>query len=254
MAQPVSVQLGTPAGDALLLIPADHALVSGLPMLPWAQHASVNGVAMVSLHHFQAVRAFGPYLRFSKQPSDMDFARNTSVLYFKLNSAAWERILAAHIKAGLLEAMAEAGATTVAEYVDVFNSLQFNDWSDLELHSTDFAPCEPFAQPATAGVPGRPAVYQGRGARRRLITAAVAAQPGSAGQPGPAALKFLELTKLSSMEHTGEAQAFWELSYLLGMLGQCFTRSSRDDELSSVRLVAAALLAALRSRYQGSIL
>ncbi|KAL1524082.1 hypothetical protein AB1Y20_018992 [Prymnesium parvum] len=119
MAQPIGVQIGVPAGESLLLIPADHALVSGLPMcprpqvpmLPWAQHANVNGVAFVSLHHFQAV-----------------------LLYVKLNSAAWERVLAAYTKAGFLEAVAEAGATTVAEYVDVLNSLNFKDcqsWSSM---------------------------------------------------------------------------------------------------------------------------
>lgn len=250
MAQPIGVRTDDSQGESFLLVPADHALVVGLPMLPWAQHGDVNGVAFASLHHFQAARIFGPYLRLAKGQQDQAFARQISVFSFKLDTAAWERVLSAYVKAGLVEAVAEIGATTIIEFVNALDSLSFDDVSDLELHVADFAPCEPFDQPAVPGVPAQPAVYQGRGARRRCISAAVPAQPGVAAQPGPASLRFLDLARITSMESSGEAQPMWELSYLAGMLGPCFTRRSREDEQSSVRLIAPALHAALRSRFQ----
>lgn len=250
MAQPIGVRVEAPQGESFLLLPADHALVTGLPMLPWVQHGNVNGAAVVSIRHFQAVRAFGPYLRLSKDPQDIAFARQIPVLGFKLNAAAWERILAAYTQSGILEAVAEMGATTLVEFIDAFDALHFDDPAELELHRGDFIPCEPLDQPAQPGAPGRPAVYQGRGARRRLIAPAVQAQPGLAAQTGPASLRFLALAHLLSLESSEETQPFWEVSYLAGMLGPCFTRQTREDELSSVRLTASSLLSALKIKYQ----
>lgn len=219
-------------------------------MLPWSQHGNVGGVAYAALHHFQAVRAFGPYLRLSKNPADLAFARQTSVFGFKLNAAAWERILAAYVGAGLVQAVADSGATTVVEYVDALDSLEVGDYSEFELHAGDFMPCETFDHPAQPARPARPAIYRGRGARRQLITPAMPAQPAVDARPGPPPLRFISMAHLASLENNGEPQAFWELSYLAGMLGPCFTRASRDDELSTVRLMGTSLVAALRVRYQ----
>lgn len=48
MTQPIGVQIDLPLGESLLTIPAEHALVSGLPMLPWEQRGNVGGTAFVS--------------------------------------------------------------------------------------------------------------------------------------------------------------------------------------------------------------
>ena len=151
--------------------------------------------------------------------------------------AFWIRVVGELASSGLAEALVDANASDADDYFDVFMQLQLQDPTRMAITAGDWDTCDEF------DIAGQPA----RGQRGRAgYRAAVAADPG------PTALRFLELATIPHLEVPADPAPWKVIARLAGALGFCLTRAARLDEMSAIRIAAAPLEAAMRERYRGA--
>ena len=147
----------------------------------------------------------------------------------------WLRTLNELTASGLEDALAKDAVASTVDYMAVLRALTIVNPLQLQFTAGDLAAAgEEFDTPAVAGR------AQGRG------RAAVRAVPLV---PGPADIRYLSLGNLLDYESPGEDCPLSRLCQLVGMLGVCLTRASRERERAPIRVVGGLLKANLVERY-----
>ena len=206
-------------------------------MLAWAPEAAAGGAARMEMELHAAVHAFASRCFTSPAIPDKAEAARRSVMRLRHVEAFWIRVVGELASSGLAEALVDANASDADDYFDVFMQLQLQDPTRMAITAGDWDTCDEF------DIAGQPA----RGQRGRAgYRAAVAADPG------PTALRFLELATIPHLEVPADPAPWKVIARLAGALGFCLTRAARLDEMSAIRIAAAPLEAAMRERYRGA--
>lgn len=148
-AAPVIVE--SPAGDSFdmpVFLRAAETVVTSTPFLDWRPAApAADGSARVSLATFQMCVAFVPRCVVSRIPADLAAARAVNVLIFRLEDAAWARILSE-----LRDSNAFANAEpSLPDFHEVLRRLNPANPANLHLVANDWRAAPAPAFPGGAG-------------------------------------------------------------------------------------------------------
>ena len=239
-ARNVWIQLNPQTADCQIMLEDDDRMVVATPFLGWQPAApTVAGQARVSLAHFEMIKWFVPRNSIPRGGAVETAAMGISPIVARFPIAFWVRTLDELTASGLEDALESEAATTTAEFVRVLEGLTIANPVNLQFTAGDFAACgEAFDTPAVAGGRGR-----GRGRALGAGAQAIAAVPG------PADIRFLNVSTLLDLEEPGTTCPLGPLCNLIGLLGACLTRASRADERSTVRVVGGLLKSNLVASY-----
>ena len=203
-------------------------------MVDWQPYAAVgNSGPRVALTHFQAVYAFGTRFIIGPAAADTLAAANRNLLRTKFSDGFWTTVFTEYTEKGLPEVLEAEGATEIKQLHEAITNLEI-DPTQLHITAASWDHADPF---------DRPAVPERRAAQGRPRVPAVPALAG------PAALDFINMTSLTSLQHPFEACPWRVIARLIGALGPCLSDAARRSPMSTVSVVAAALRAALSERY-----
>ena len=224
-----------PPADKLVVLAANHPLVTKTLFLGFFDAPAAGGVAQKHLANSQMLRAFGRRCQLSKTPGLIP-ATPPGILQLALSAQGWTKVLQELVTSGLLS-LTFSNLDTLDKAVD---GLTIVNPGNLILVTADLDLGEGTA--ATAAVAGAPAV-PGRG--RRNAAGYVAPQPAVAAVPGRPALDptlaFLSDTYVTVPHLEIDGVAPWaNVVYLCGALGPCMTQTARNG-MGSVRLTASVL-------------
>ena len=224
-----------PSAEKPVWLPANHPLVAKTIFLGYSDAQAAGGVAQKCLSNSQMLRAFGRRCKLSQAPGVAP-AVPPGIFQLALSAQGWTKVLAELIVSGILN-LTFADLDCLDKAID---GLTIVNPGNLILTRVDLDLGEDtLAIAAVAAVPAVPA------AGRRISAGYLPAQPAIAGVPGrPAldgALAFLDRTfvTVSYLEIDGVAP--WaNVVYLCGALGSYLTQRARNG-MGSARMTASAL-------------
>ena len=172
--------------------------------------ADAAGAARVSINTFQAVKAFLPRCRLSRNAADIAAATPVNVLVVRFEDAFWSRILTELKASGAFAvALSELGSLH-----DAISSVAITNPANLEVVAAEWRAAQAFVIPGGGGA------------------AAVAARAALA------QVRFLSLLSVVRLENAAAICPFAPICTIVGILGPCLTQPARQSEISSVRLIA----------------
>lgn len=215
MAAPIAVTTIGPVATRPISVPANDqlvALTSGF--VGWQPAAAIAGTPQMAVDRSEAAAAFLVRCKLSRSPADMAAAAPSNLLTFNLNDAAWSRILTI-IRDGGLALAAPNEPDRLHEYIRAI-SLPAGGPDPFLINATDWA-----------------------------LMPAWAVGPAGAARAPLAAIRFLSLAPLASLEITSGPQAAtgaWTLiAKLAGALGPVGSQPARSQEASQLQAVAATI-------------
>ena len=213
MAAPVVVT--SPAGnppEGFIYLFANEPAVMSTPFAGWEPApAAPNGAARVQLSNASAFRSFIPKGNISRVPADLAAARGVGVISLKLSDAAWSRIFTELTASNLFAGQPYAGLPTFEEEL---RALTPANPVNLALVAADWRVGVAFAMPG------------GQGAAAQATRAALER------------VRFLNVLAPTALESAGTELPLLPLALLVGAMGHCLSAAARQDEMSSVQLVA----------------
>ena len=242
----VTAQVGPTFGGARhILFNASESLVAATPFLDWAPTAAApaGGVPMVQLAESQLLDAFGGKARCGPVAADAAALRDRNVLTLSLTGAFWGKYLTELVASGLLASPITHRSLLHSRIKELLPVTPAN----LHVNAGDWQACESFDVAGVAGVAGVAARRAGGGNAARRAVPAVAAV---AAVPGPVELLYLAKANLEILQGSDGAAPWAAIARLAGMLGAAATRAVRQNDMSTLRRVAAPLRAAV-ARFVG---
>jgi hypothetical protein len=231
----------TIGGARQILFGAAESLVTATPFLDWVP--APGGVPMVQLAESQLLDAFAGKARCGPVAADVAALRDRNVLTLSLTAAFWGKYLTELVASGLLASPISHRSLLHSRVKDLLPVTPDN----LHVNAGDWSPCESFNVAGVAGVGGVAARRAGGGHPARRAVLAVAAV---AAVPGPVELVYLAKANLEILQGPDGAAPWAAIVRLAGMLGAASTRAARQDDMSTLRRVAAPLRASV-ARFLG---
>ena len=213
-------------GEAWVRLPTSSAVVqSTSSFAPWEQRRDDS---LLELH--EAIHLFLSRCSLSKE-IDRRLPKLVNPLVFNLNEKGWSRVLSVLVHAGLFSHSYEE----VHTFLQKLEELELDDdaLAALLLGPDDLALGESFDSPSSSS--------QGRGRERSQ-----AQSSGEGMVAGPPALRYLSLVPVTVLT-SDRGAPLGPLCRLISLLGPCYSRASRLDELAPVNISAAILTQGLHA-------
>lgn len=198
---------------------------------------------MVQLAESQLLDAFASKARCGPVAADAAALRDRNILTLGLTAAFWSKYLTELVASGLLASPISHRSLLHSRIKELLPVTPAN----LHVDAGDWSPCESFNVAGVAGVAGVAARRAGGGNPARRAVPAVAVV---AAVPGPVELIYLAKANLEILQGPDGAAPWAAIARLAGMLGAATTRAMRQDDMSTLRRVAAPLRASV-ARFLG---
>jgi len=230
---------GLAGGDRAMSIPATSPVVEALEgFMPFSDTSSGEK----ALSDWQWAQVLLPGAQLEDDAASRITLRSFSILERRLTPAAATLALGALGRGRLFESAIDARSFE-QRIVDAVALLADHDALDgPTLSPSSFEMGLQWLTPGTPAVPGRAAVYRGRGRARTLVTPAIAPVPPIAATAGPADLEFLSLTSVVSLQNDEAELPLVRGAVLLRFLGNVHDVAERNDAASDVRIAAGELI------------